>query len=69
MRRFNRLTNGFSKKIENRAHAVALYFIYYDFCGAHQTLRVMPAMDAGVTNRVWYLEDVVAPPKADEYSN
>ncbi|HVB35015.1 MAG TPA: IS1 family transposase [Patescibacteria group bacterium] len=59
MRRFTRLTNAFSKKLENHCHALALYFMYYNFCRIHQTLRVTPAMEAGVTNRVWELRDVV----------
>ena len=52
MRRFTRLTNGFSKKIENHAHAVAIHFAYYNFCKIHQSLRVTPAMEAGLTERV-----------------
>jgi len=59
MRRFTRLTNAFSKKVENHAAAVALHFAYYNFCRVHQTLRVTPAMQAGLTDRVWSLEDVV----------
>lgn len=59
MRRFTRLTNGFSKKIENLEAAVALYFMYYNFCRVHQTLRVTPAMEAGVTDHVWTLEEFV----------
>lgn len=59
MRRFTRLTNGFSKKAENHAHAVALYFMHYNFVRIHKTLRVTPAMAAGVTNKLWELEDVV----------
>ncbi len=59
MRRFTRLTNAFSKKVENLGHAVALHFMYYNFCRIHQTLRVTPAMAAGVTQRLWTLEDVV----------
>lgn len=58
MRRFTRLTNGFSKKVENHAHAVALHFMFYNFCRIHKTLRVTPAMQAGVSDRVWTLEDV-----------
>ena len=50
MRRFTRLTNGFSKKIENLEAAVALYFMHYNFARIHQTLRVTPAMEAGVTD-------------------
>jgi IS1 family transposase len=59
MRRFTRLTNGFSKKIENHEHAVALHYMYYNFCRIHQTLRVTPAMEAGITNHVWSLEEIV----------
>jgi IS1 family transposase len=59
MRRFTRLTNGFSKKVENHEHMVALYFMYYNFCRIHQTLRVTPAMESGISNHVWGLEDVV----------
>lgn len=53
MRRFTRLTNGFSKKVENLRAAVALYFAHYNFRRAHQTLRVTPAMEAGITSRLW----------------
>ena len=60
MRRFTRLTNAFSKKVENHEHAIALYFMYYNFCRIHQTLRVTPAMEAGVADHVWSLEEVVA---------
>ncbi len=60
MRRFTRLTNAFSKKLENHEHAIALYFMYYNFCRIHQTLRVTPAMEAGLTNHVWDLGEVVA---------
>lgn len=59
MGRFTRLTNGFPKKIENHIHAVALYFMYYNFCRIHQTLRVTPAMAAGVTEHVWDLLEIV----------
>lgn len=58
MRRFTRLTNGFSKKIENHCHALALHFMYYNFGRIHKTLRVTPAMAAGVSDRVWSLEDI-----------
>lgn len=58
MRRMTRLTNAFSKKIENQAHAVALHFMHYNFCRVHQTLRVTPAMEAGVANHVWSLEEL-----------
>jgi IS1 family transposase len=60
MRRFTRLTNAFSKKVQNHAHAIALHFMNYNFCRIHQTLRVTPAMAAGVTTRVWSIEDVLA---------
>lgn len=59
MRRFTRLTNGFSKKVENHCHAIALHFMYYNYCRIHKTLRVSPAMAAGVTDKLWSLEDVV----------
>lgn len=59
MRRFTRLTNAFSKKIENLMHAVALHFMYYNFVRIHRTLKVSPAMEAGVTDRLWSLEDIV----------
>jgi IS1 family transposase len=60
MRRFTRLTNAFSKKVENLEHAVALHYMHYNFCRIHQTLRVTPAMEAGVANHVWELDEVVA---------
>src|SRR3990167_3516921 len=56
MRRFTRLTNGFSKKVENLAHSVALHYMHYNFAKIHKTLRVTPAMEAGVTNHVWSIE-------------
>jgi IS1 family transposase len=59
MRRFTRLTNGFSKKIDNNRHMLALYFMYYNFCRIHQTLRITPAMAAGVSDHVWELREVV----------
>ena len=59
MRRFTRLTNGFSKKIENHMHAVALHFMFYNFCKIHKTLRVTPAMEAGISQTVWNLEHIV----------
>ena len=58
MRRFTRLTNGFSKKVQNHAHAVALHFMYYNFGRIHKTLRVTPAMQAGVADHVWSLEEI-----------
>jgi IS1 family transposase len=60
MRRFTRLTNGFSKKVENHAHAVALYFLHYNFARIHKTLRVTPAMQAGLADHVWSLGEIVA---------
>ena len=59
MRRFTRLTNAFSKKIENHCHAIALHFVYYNFVKQHKTLRVTPAMAAGLTKRFMSIEDVV----------
>jgi IS1 family transposase len=59
LRRFTRLTNAFSKKFENHCHAVAIYFAYYNFCRVHQTLRVTPAMEAGLTDHVWSLVELV----------
>lgn len=58
MRRFTRLTNAFSKKLTNHAHMVALYALWYNFVRIHKTLRVTPAMAAGVTDRLWSMEDV-----------
>jgi IS1 family transposase len=60
MRRFTRLTNAFSKKVENHARAIALHFIHYNFARIHQTLKCTPAMKAGVTDRLWSVEDIVA---------
>jgi IS1 family transposase len=59
MRRFTRLTNAFSKKIENHAHMVALYALWYNFVRIHKTLRTSPAMAAGIETRLWSMEDVV----------
>jgi IS1 family transposase len=59
MRRFTRLTNGFTKKAENHAHAVALHFMYYNFCKIHKTLKMTPAMRAGVTEKLWDVVDMV----------
>lgn len=59
MRRFTRLTNGFSKKLENHGHAIALYFMHYNFCRVHKTLRVTPAMEAGITDHVWNIEQII----------
>lgn len=60
MRRFTRLTNGFSKKIDNYGHAVALHFMHYNFVRVHKTLRVTPAMEAGIADHVWSFEELVA---------
>jgi hypothetical protein len=59
MRRFTRLTNAFSKKIENLAAAVSLHFAHYNFVRVHRTLRVTPAMEAGVSDRLWSLDELV----------
>jgi 3-methyladenine DNA glycosylase/8-oxoguanine DNA glycosylase len=59
-RRFTRLTNAFSKKVENHAHSVALFTTYYNFVRIHKTLRTSPAMAAGVTDRLWEIGDIVA---------
>jgi len=60
MRRFTRLTNGFSKKVDNHRHSVALHYMFYNFCRTHQTLRVTPAMEAVITDHVWSLEEICA---------
>jgi IS1 family transposase len=67
MRRFTRLTNGFSKKIENHAHAIALHFMYYNFGRIHKSLRVTPAMEAGIAGHVWSLEEIAALVPEPEY--
>jgi hypothetical protein len=59
VRRFTRLTNASSKKFENHFHMVAMYHAYHNFCRVHQTLKVTPAIDAGLTDRVWSLEELV----------
>lgn len=64
MRRFTRLTNAFSKKYDNHVHALALYFYHYNFCRIHKSLRVTPAMEAKLTDRVWSFDDLIA--KIDE---
>jgi len=58
-RRFTRLTNAFSKKVENHAHSVALHYMNYNFCRIHKTLRITPAMAAGVTDKLWGISDIV----------
>ena len=60
MRRFTRLTNAFSKKIENHAASVALYFMFYNFVRIHKTVKMSPAMAAGITQRLWGMEDIAA---------
>ena len=59
IRRFTRLTNAFSKKIENHAHSVALHYMHYNFCRIHKTLRTSPAMAAGVETRLWSISDIL----------
>jgi hypothetical protein len=60
MRRFTRLTNGFSKKIENHVAAVAIHLMHYNFAWIHKTLRITSAMAAGISDRLWSLEDIAA---------
>ena len=60
MRRFTRLTNGHSKKLENHEHAVAIHYMYYNFARIHQSLRVTPAMEAGISDHVWELDEIVS---------
>jgi IS1 family transposase len=60
LRRFTRLTNGFSKKAENHAYAVGLHYMYYNFGRIHKTLRVTPAMEAGVSDHIWTMEEIAA---------
>ncbi len=59
IRRFTWLTNAFSKKVENHNAAVTLWFMYYNFCRVHETLRVTPAMEAGLSDRVWTIEEML----------
>jgi len=59
MRRFARLTNGFFKKVENLEHAVALHFMYYNFCRIHKTTNKTPAMAAGIAGWPWSIEDII----------
>ena len=59
MRRFTRLTNAFSKKIENHAHSIALFYMHYNFARVHQSLRVTPAMEAGIAKHVWSIHEIV----------
>jgi IS1 family transposase len=60
MRRFTRLTNAFSKKVENHRHMVSLFFLYYNFCRVHSTLRVTPAMESGLSDHVWSIDEMCA---------
>ena len=60
MRRLTRLTNAFSKKLDNLKAAVALHFAHYNYCRVHQTLKVTPAMESGITDRVWSLEELLS---------
>jgi IS1 family transposase len=66
MRRFSRLTNAFSKKIEMHAHMVALHFAYYNFCRVHSTLRVTPAMEAGLSDHAWEISELISLLKAPQ---
>ena len=59
MKRFIRLTNGFSKKVENHTYHIALHYMHYNFCRIHKALRVTPAFAAGVTNRLWEVADII----------
>jgi len=59
MRRFTRLTNAFSKKLENHLHMLAIYFMFYNFCRVHKTLRVTPAMESGLAHHVWTIDELV----------
>jgi len=58
-RRFTRLTNAFSKKIDNHMHQIALFYMWYNFARVHQTLRVTPAMEAGLSSHIWSIEEIV----------
>ena len=60
MRRFTRLTNGFSKKLENHIASIALHYMHYNFCRVHQTLRVTPAMEAGVADHIWTITEMLS---------
>jgi IS1 family transposase len=69
MRRFTRLTNGFSKKVENHAYAIALHMMYYNFVRLHSKLRITPAMAAGMSDRLWEIADIVALVEASELAS
>jgi hypothetical protein len=60
MRRFTRLTNAFSKKLENHYHALSLYFVFYNFVRLHKAHRMTPAMAAGISDRLWSMDDIVS---------
>jgi hypothetical protein len=59
VRRYTRLTNGFSKKVENHAHMTAIFFTHYNFCRIHSTTKLTPAMSAGLTTKLWEIEDLL----------
>ena len=59
MRRFTRLTNGHSKKVENHGHAVSLFFVYYNYCRVHSSLKTTPAMKSGLADHVWTIEELI----------
>ncbi len=75
MLRFTRLTNAFSKKLENHMHAISLYFMFYNYCKIHKSLRITPTMAAGITDHVWDLTDIInlipesEPKKRGPYKN
>jgi hypothetical protein len=60
MRRFTRLTNAHSKKVENHIASIAIHYMHYNFCRVHETLRVTPAMEAGIANHIWSIEEMIA---------
>jgi hypothetical protein len=66
MRRFTRLTNAFSKKLENHIHALAIYFFVYNFVRIHKTLKTTPALQAGITDKLWSMDDLAAMVEASE---
>jgi hypothetical protein len=65
-RRFTRLTNAFSKKLENHCHALAVFFMFYNFARVHQSLRVTPAMEAGIADHVWTVEEIIGLVKEED---
>jgi hypothetical protein len=69
MRRFTRLTNAFSKKIDNHIHTVALFHMHYNFARVHQTLRVTPAMEAGISQHVWSIEEIISLSEASQVAS